>query len=200
LTREEPIKSDVHQSTLIDTTSVQEKQSKYDEINSRTKQSTNDTNTLPIYYLPPPPLYTSSSSSSSLRIDTSMNPYKLDLSTSLSSPSSYTPKIRNRHFSVGSYYDNKTTTVTMHPNHTLYIIGSAPVSPLSRASTTSSESHYHLHHHSPVSYGNIPLNALRRVNPFLETNSYTSNYEYQRSSSLNRDDDHQRTFPVKNLF
>jgi hypothetical protein len=192
----EPIKTDIYQSTLMETT-AQEKQSKSNEVNSLTKQSNNDTNTLPIYILPPP-LY--ASTSNSLRIDTSTNPYpyKLDLSTS-SSPSSYTSKIRNRHYSVGSYYDNKTTTVTITPNNTLYIIGSAPVSPLSRTSTTSSESHYHLHHHSPVAYGNMTLNALRRVNPFLETNTYVSNYEHQRSPSLNKDD-HQATMPVKSYF
>ena len=109
----------------------------------------------------------------------------------LTSPSGYTSKIRHRHYSVGSYYDNKTTTVTVHPTHAFYFLGSAPVSPLSRTSTTSSESHYHIQHHthqSPLSYDNVSLNALRRVNPFLD-----SNYDHRqptdyRSSSLNREE------------
>ncbi|CAF4408939.1 unnamed protein product, partial [Rotaria magnacalcarata] len=89
--------------------------------------------------IPPPPMYTSAQKSSSLHIDISTYPsiHNYELSTHQysdvalsSSPSSYTPKIRHRHISVGSYYDNKTTTVAIHPNHTLYIVGSAPVSPL----------------------------------------------------------------------
>ncbi len=198
--KEEPIKTDVHRSTIIDTL-LQEKESKSNEINSSLKQTINDLNTLPIYILPP--LYTTIEKPSTLRIDTTNNPSNdkwdssfhqySDLSTS-SSPSSYTSKIRHRHYSVGSYYDNKTTTVALHPNHTLYLIGSAPVSPISRTSTTSSESHYHIHHHSPVSYVNVKLNALRRVNPFLETNAFISNYEYQQSASLNRDE-HYQTIP-----
>ena len=180
---EEPIKTNVHQST------VPEKPSKPTEINS-------SPNTLPIYILPP--LFAAAEKSPSLHIDTSnhshmykwdssVNQYS-DFSTS-SSPLSYTSKIRNRHYSVGSYYDNKTTTVALHSNNTLYILGSAPASPLSRTSTTSSDSHYH----SPVSYGNLTLNALRRVNPFLDTH-----YEYKRSSSLNRADQYQ-TMPVSNF-
>jgi hypothetical protein len=190
-TTQESIKSDVYQSPIIQT-SLQEKELKSNQINFLPKQTTiNDTNTLPIYILPP--LYTTIDKSSTLHIDTTNNPSNYqysDLSTS-SSPS-YTSKIRHRHYSVGSYYDNKTTTVTLHPNHTLYIIGSAPVSPISRTSTTSSESHYHMHHQSPVSYGNATFNALRRINPFLETNTFISNNEYSRSSSLNRDENYRK--------
>ncbi len=194
LTKEAPIKTDdVHQSTIIQT-SLQDKESKSNLINSSSKQTIkNDTNTLPVYILPP--LYTTTATaaaaaekSSTLRIDTATNPSRYqytNLSTS-SSPSSYTSKIRHRHYSVGSYYDNKTTTVAMHPNHhTLYIIGSAPVSPINRTSTTTSnESHYH----SPVSYGNVTLNTLRHVNPFLETNPFLPNYERSLSSPLNREE------------
>ncbi|CAF1582382.1 unnamed protein product [Adineta steineri] len=163
---------------------------------------TTDNNVIPIYILPP--LYTTSQSdehSTSLHIDTSDNLEKWNTVihhfSDLSSPSAYTSKIRHRHYSVGSYYDHKTTTVTLHPNHSMYFLGSAPVSPLSRTSTTSSESHYHIHHYpSPISYDNVSLNALRRVNPFLDTNTYSpsvSNYNYRRtteyrSSSLNRED------------
>jgi hypothetical protein len=190
----EPISNDIRQSTINETL-LSEKKSHSKEIPLLPKESTNYTHTLPIYI--PPPLYKTVEDPSTLHIDTNTNPssyrwdssrhHYSDFSTS-SSPSSYTSKIRHRHYSVGSYYDNKTTTVALHPNHTLYIIGSAPVSPISRTSTTSSESHYHMHHHSPVSYGNVTVNALRRVNPFLETNTFVSNYEYPRSSSLNRDD------------
>jgi hypothetical protein len=113
----------------------------------------------------------------------------------LSSPAFYTSQIRHRHYSVGSYYDHKNTS-SLHPHRTLYLLGSAPVSPLSRASTTSSESHYHVHHHSPLSSDNISLNALRRVNPFLESNihpSSISNYDYKRPSSLHRDESNRTT-------
>jgi hypothetical protein len=154
---------------------------------------TTDNNILPIYILPP--LFTTSKSeepSSSLHIETNDNFQKWDSFVNqfsgLTSPSAYTSQIRHRHFSVGSYYDNKTTTVALHPNHVHYILGSAPVSPLSRASTTSSESHYRHHHHSPITYDNISVNALRRVNPFLESNpDYTQTTNY-RSSSLNREE------------
>ncbi len=167
-----------------------------------TTKTTDNNNILPIYILPP--LYTTSIStqpSSSLHIDTSDNIPKWDSVayqfSDLASPSGYTSKIRRRHYSVGSYYDHKTTTVTIHPNHSLYLLGSAPVSPLSRASTTSSDSHYHIHHYpSPISYDNISLNTLRHVNPFLDSNAYSSsvsNYNYRRtseyrSSSLNREE------------
>jgi hypothetical protein len=160
---------------------------------------TTDNNILPIYILPP--LFTTTTtalisdepSSSSLHIDTNNNFEKLDSFihqfSDLTSPSSYTSKIRHRHYSVGSYYDNKTTTVTLHPNHPFYFLSSAPVSPLSRASTTSSESHYHIHHHSPITYDNISSNALRRVNPFLQSNNNDSKQSTDyRSSSLNREE------------
>lgn len=130
-----------------------------------------------------------------MHIDTNNNFQKWDSFIhqfpDFASPTGYTSKIRHRHYSVGSYYDHKTTTVTVNPNHTYYFLGSAPVSPLSRASTTDSESHYHLHHpyQSPMIYDNVSVNALRRVNPFLESNTYanfdsrqTTNY---RSSSVN---------------
>ncbi|CAF2399841.1 unnamed protein product [Rotaria sp. Silwood2] len=192
---EEPIKTDISQSTMIQTTLQSH------ENNSLPKQTTTiEYITSPSYILPP--IYTTTEKSSSLHIDTSndTNSYKWESSNyqypnlSLSSsPSSYTSKIRHRHYSVGSYYDNKTTTVTLHPNHTLYLLGSAPVSPLNRTSTTTCESHYHLHHHSPLSYGTIPLNTFRRVTPYIETNTtLTSNSEYQQSSSLNKTD-HNRT-------
>jgi hypothetical protein len=141
-------------------------------------------------------------SSSSLHIDTNNNYQKWDSFIhqfpDLTSPSSYTSKIRHRHYSVGSYYDHKKTTPTtntnaLNPNHTFYFLGSAPVSPLSRTTTTNNESHYHIHpppppppHHSPISYDNVSLNALRRVNPFYESNTYSNN-DY-RSSSLNREE------------
>jgi len=156
----------------------------------------NDNNILPIYILPP--LFTtttliSDEPSSSLHIDTNNSFQKFDSFihqfSDLTSPSSYTSKIRHRHYSVGSYYDNKTTTVTLHPNHPFYFLSSAPVSPLSRASTTNSESHYHIHHHSPITYDNISSNALRRVNPFLQSNNNDSKRSTDyRSSSLNREE------------
>jgi hypothetical protein len=150
----------------------------------------NDNNILPIYILPP--LYTTSKlvepSSSSLHIDTDNNFQKWDSFvhqfSDLTSPSAYTSKIRHRHYSVGSYYDNKTTTVTLHPNQPFYFLGSAPVSPLNRTSTTNNE----LYYHSPLSHDNISLNALRRVNPFLESNNdYKPPTDY-RSSSLDREE------------
>jgi hypothetical protein len=157
----------------------------------------NDNNILPIYILPP--LFTTTTTtlisdepSSSLHIDTNNSFQKFDSFihqfSDLTSPSSYTSKIRHRHYSVGSYYDNKTTTVTLHPNNTFYFLGSAPVSPLSRASTTSNESHYHIHHHSPITYDNISSNALRRVNPFVQSNNDTKRSTDYRSSSLNREE------------
>lgn len=207
---EEPIKNDIHRSPITQTL-IEEKESKSNPINISSQQTaatttTNEMTTLPIYI--PPPLFTLTEKSPTLRIDTNTNPsntYKWDSSlyqysspSTSSSPSSYTSKIRHRHYSVGSYYDNKTTTVALDPNHTLYIIGSAPVSPISRSSTTSSESHYRIHHHhSPISYGNVPYNALRHVNPFLETNTFITNYEHTRSSSLNRDENY-RTIPSSN--
>ncbi|CAF1156252.1 unnamed protein product [Rotaria sordida] len=145
--------------------------------NEKQISSTNN-NVLPIYILPP--LYTTSTinePSLSLHINTNNNNIQkwnssITQYSDLSSPLVYTPKIRHRQYSVGSYYDNKTTAVNLNPN---YFLGSAPVSPLSRTSTTSSESHYHIHqHHSPTSYDNISLNALRHVNPFLESNINSS--------------------------
>jgi hypothetical protein len=174
----------------------------------------NESNLLPIYILPP--LCTTSTFaidsspmeiSSSLRIDTSDNIQKWDTlihqMSDLSSPSLYTSKIRHRHYSVGSYYEHKSTTVALHTNHTLYLLGSAPVSPLSRTSTASNESYYQ---HSPISYENISLNALRRVNPFLDVNLQSSsitNYDRSRtidqciSSSCHHRDEHQRSMTAK---
>lgn len=129
--------------------------------------------------------------SSSLHVDTSnySTMYRYDSKInqypefSLSSSSSaYTPKIRHRHFTVGSYYDNKTTTVALHTNHALYILGSSPVSPLSRATTC--ETHYH----SPISYTNTPLSTLRLMSPYIETNTLLPTYDYQRSPASTRDD------------
>jgi len=150
----------------------------------------NDNNILPIYILPP--LYTTSKlvePSSSLHIDTDNNFQKWDSFvhqfSDLTSPSAYTSKIRHRHYSVGSYYDNKTTTVTLHPNQPFYFLGSAPVSPLNRTSATNNE----LYYHSPLSHDNISLNALRRVNPFLESNNdYKPPPIDYRSSSLDREE------------
>ena len=85
------------------------------------------------------------------------------------SPSVYTPKIRYRQYSVGSYYDNKTKIVGLTPN---YFLGSAPVSPLNRISTSSNESHYY--QRSPSSYDNLSSDPLRHVNPFYELNTYSS--------------------------
>lgn len=134
---------------------------------------------LPIYILPP--LYTTTATPleppTSLHINTIDNFPKWETAirqySELSSPLTYTPKIRNRQYSVGSYYDHKTSGVTLNPN---YFLGSAPVSPLSRASTNSSESHFHVQHHhlSPTSYDNVSFNALRRINPFFETNTYST--------------------------
>ncbi|CAF4737167.1 unnamed protein product [Rotaria socialis] len=157
-----------------------------------TTATVSDNTVLPIYILPP--LYTTSTQpSTSLHINTNDTIPKWESSlcqySDLSSPSIYTPKIRHRQYSVGSYYDHKTTTVTLTPN---YFLGSAPVSPLSRASTTSSESHYHIHqHHSPTTYDNVSVNALRRVNPFFESNAYTTIIETNDSHSAplsNRED------------
>lgn len=189
LTSTKESKVDADQSAVTQVLS-EEKLLQSTETHSSLNPTRNDQNTLPIYILPP--LYPTTEKSSALHVNTSTNsslyqsgsyshPYD-----NLTSPSSYTSKIRHRHICVGSYYDNKTTTVAIHPNHTLYILGSAPVSPLSR--TSASETHYH----SPISYGNLTFNALRRVNPFLETNTMLSNYDYQRSPSLYRDD-YQRT-------
>ena len=133
---------------------------------------------------------------SSLHIDTNNNFQKWDSFIhqfpDFASPSGYTSKIRHRHYSVGSYYDHKTPPKTIYPNHTYHYLGSAPVSPLSRTSTSDNESHYHLHsYHSPLIYDNVSLNALRRVNPFLEPPSTAySNIDhrrtnYYRSSSVN---------------
>ena len=195
-------------SETLSSTSSLENKSNANEINSPLKQTSNDNQTLPIYILPP--IYTSTATtgnSSTLRIDTNTNPstyrwnsslhHYSDYSTLSSPSSSYTSKIRQRHYSVGSYYDNKTTTVALHPNNTLYIIGSAPVSPISRTSTTSSETHYHIVHHSPVSYGAVAFNALRRINPFLEPTTFTSNYDYPPSSpSMSRNDYYRVTSPT----
>ena len=143
---------------------------------------------MPIYILPP--LYTTSESyetPSSLHIDTNNNFEKLDSFihqfSALTSPSAYTSQIRHRHYSVGSYYDHKTTTVTVHPTHPYYFLGSAPVSPLNRTSTTTTTT-TDLHYHSPLSYDNVSTNALRRVNPFFDSRR-EANY---RSSSLNREE------------
>ena len=172
----------------------------------------NDSNILPIYILPPlyttakstTPLPSSSSSpplpapvsSTSLRIDTENNFQKWDSFIhqfpDYVSPSGYTSKIRHRHYSVGSYYDNKTPPKTVYPNHTYYYLGSAPVSPLNRTSINDNDSHYHLHsYHNPLIYDNAASNALRRVQPFLEPPPSTySNVDhrqtgYYRSSSVN---------------
>lgn len=143
-------------------------------------------------YVPSSSANNTSTSSPSLRVDTSSpapewsffsSPYS-DLAYS----SSYTSKIRQRHISVGSYYDNKTTTVTLHPTHPLYLLGSAPVSPRNRpGALTTNEFHYTRRHHSPISTGAATYNALRRVNPFFDNNVYASNDEHRRSSSLHRD-------------
>ena len=143
-------------------------------------------------YIPSPSANATSTPSPYLHVDTSnpapewsffSSPYS-DLAYS----SSYTSKIRQRHISVGSYYDNKTTTVTLHPTHPLYLLGSAPVSPRNRPGTlTANEFHYTRRHHSPISTGAATYNALRRVNPFFDNNVYASNDEHRRSSSLHRD-------------
>ncbi|CAF3569819.1 unnamed protein product [Rotaria sordida] len=204
MSTEEPIKTDVNQSTS------EEKILQSNENNFLSKQIINEHNTLPTYNLPK--FYTTTEKSSSIHIDTSNNKNmynwessnhhypNLSISSSPSSP--YTSKIRHRHYSVGSYYDNKTTTVTLYPNHTLYLLGSAPVSPLNRTSTTTCESHYHLHHHhSPLSYGTMPLNTYRRINPYTETNTLISNSEYQplSSTSIDKNEHYQTTIiqPMK---
>ena len=167
--------------------------------------TSNDRNTLPIYIPPPLPTYPTDNAFS-LHVDTfsradrwntlALYPYAADLS---SSPS-YTSKIRRRHYSVGSYYDNKTTTVTLHPVHPFYLLGSAPVSPLSRpivtaTTTTTSDAHYLRRHHSPVSYNNASFSALRRITPFFDPYAYGGNSDYQRSSTWYRDDHHYETIP-----
>ena len=141
--------------------------------------------TLPIYMLPP--LYTTSGMKNTGSSMVSTSPATLHIETGdehlqkwdalisqLTSPSLYTSKIRHRHYSVGSYYDHKSGNVPLHSNHTLYLLGSAPVSPLSRASTTSNDSHYH---NSPIS-----LTPLRRINPFID-----ANYD-QHQSSIRRNE------------
>lgn len=210
LTTEDPSMNFVQHLTTSETlssTSSLENKSNVNEGNSSFKQTSNDHQILPIYILPPVYTTTTTGNSSTLRIDTNTNPstyrwnsslhHYSDYSTLSSPSSSYTSKIRQRHYSVGSYYDNKTTTVAIHPNNTLYIIGSAPVSPISRTSTASSETHYHILHHSPVSYGSVAFNALRRINPFLEPTTFTSNYDYPSiSPSIDRNDHYRVTSPV----
>ncbi|UJR36375.1 hypothetical protein I4U23_029099 [Adineta vaga] len=189
----------VPSSTSTESSSPQEKELKATEINSSSNQNINDNTTLPIYISPSINTTTTTDKSSSLRIDTFSNPFASQWDSynrrypDLISPTSYTPKIRHRNFSVGSYYDNKTTTVAIHPNHTFFILGSAPVSPLSRTSATSHDPHYYVQHHSPIGYEDVPYNALRRVNPFLETNEYLSPHNYKRSTSLTRDDPYRTT-------
>ncbi|CAF1338541.1 unnamed protein product [Adineta steineri] len=192
----EPMENDIHHHSSFIETSLQDRQSKPNELTSSLKQTINDNSTLPIYILPPVDT-TTKETSSSLHIDTYNNPFSDQWNSyerrypDLTSPS-YTPKIRHRHFSVGSYYDNKTTTVAIHPNHTFFILGSAPVSPLARSSTANHDSHYYVQHHSPISYETIAYNALRHINPFLDTDPYLSPYGYQRPSpSLNKDDSYQ---------
>ena len=149
--------------------------------------STENSHTSPVYP-PSPSSHETFTPSSYLRVDT-FNPstewsFFSSNYTDLLPSSSYTSKIRQRHFSVGSYYDNKTTTVTLHPSHPLYLLSSAPVSPLNRPGTlTTSEFHYRPRHHSPISTGAATYNALRRVNPFFDSHAY----EHRRSSSLHRD-------------
>ena len=153
-----------------------------------------------------PPLYTTTpyrdAPSPTLHIDTDEQIQKWDTVVcqwpDLTSPSLYTSKIRHRHYSVGSYYDYKTTTVALHLNQTLYLLGSAPVSPLSRASTTSNDSFYQQHqqHASPICYDAISLNALRRAHPFLDSRIHSSsiaNYDHSRTI-----DDRASTFSREN--
>ncbi|CAF0782207.1 unnamed protein product [Adineta ricciae] len=204
MSSKEPIDSHVQSSTLAETSSPKEKQSKPIEINSSSNTNIDENTTLPIYISPPintttTPTTTAADKTSSLRIDTSSNPFASQWDSynrrypDLISPTSYTPKIRHRNFSVGSYYDNKTTTVAVHQNHTFFILGSAPVSPLSRTSAPSNESLYYVQHHSPIGFENVPYNALRRINPFLETTDYISRSDYRRSPSLTRDDPYRTT-------
>lgn len=63
---------------------------------------------------------------------------------SLAAYPSYTSKIRQRHFSVGSYYDYKTTVVSVHPIHPVYFLGSSTLSPINRPSSSAmiNEVHY----------------------------------------------------------
>ena len=172
---------------------------------SKPTVSTNETSILPIYMIPP--LYTTTpyrdSPSPTLHIDTEEHFQKWDTMVrqwpDLTSPSLYTSKIRHRHYSVGSYYDYKTTTVALHSNHTLYLLGSAPVSPLSRASTASSDSFYQQQQHpTPICYDAISLNALRRAHPFLDSRIHSSsssiaNYDHSRTI-----DDRASTFSREN--
>jgi hypothetical protein len=176
-------------------TSITDRQSiataKPDPISSFIPASTEESYTLPVY-IPSPSANQTSTPSSYLRVDTSSPPSQWSFFSApysdLAYSSSYTSKIRQRHISVGSYYDNKTTTVTLHPSHPLYLLGGTTVSPLSRPGThTKGEFHYPRRHHSPISTGTATYNALRRVNPFFDNNVYASNDEHRRSSSLHRD-------------
>ncbi|CAF0889965.1 unnamed protein product, partial [Didymodactylos carnosus] len=90
----------------------------------------------------------------------------IDELSSTSSPSSYTSKIRHRQYSVGSYYDHKSTTTATHHHHTC-LLGSAPVSPIGRNDILNT----FVVRHSPVSLGSAALSALRRMNPFMETSA-----------------------------
>lgn len=109
----------------------------------------------------------------SLRVDTSNSTPDWTFfsypSSSLSHTfTTYTPKIRQRHFSVGSYYDHRSSAVSLHPTHPLYLLTSAPVSPLT---STSTDLTYRRRHPSPISYGAATFSALRRVNPFFDNYS-----------------------------
>jgi hypothetical protein len=197
ISTKEPIESHAQSSTLSESSS-QQGESKAIKADSLSSQASNERNTSP-NYIRPSVATTDAENASSLHVDTSNNPFASQWDSynrrypDLISPSSYTPKIRHRHFSVGSYYDNKTTTVAIHPNHTFFILGSAPVSPLGRISTANSDSSYYVQHHSPLVYETIAYNTLRRVSPYVDSNDYVSPYEYTRPSSLTRDEPYRTT-------
>jgi len=112
--------------------------------------------TVPIYVLPP-----------SLQINVENDSHH-EIPNELTSPSYYTSKIRHRHYSVGSYYDHKSTSVTLQNNHPLYLLGSAPVSPLNRLSTitktkTTNDSFYS---HSPMALNPLmDVDEHRQISP-----------------------------------
>ena len=149
------------------------------------------------------PVSLASSSPSPLRVDTSHSSPQWTFFTHTAANladtlPSYTSKIRQRHFSVGSYYDNRMTTITLHPTHPYYLLGSAPVSPLNRPSpsTTCADLSNRRRHQSPISYGTATFNALRRVNPFFDT--YSSPLPRDADDDQHVGEQQQRT-PVMDL-
>ena len=137
--------------------------------------------------------------SSPLYVNTSMSnffsyPKSSTLSNfSLSAMPSYTSKIRQRHFSVGSYYDNKKTVVTLHPIHPIYLLGSTSISPLNRPSSVALNEIHYLRRpqiaNSTVNTLSPPLPPPPSINTYIETTNTRhveeTNFPF---SSLQRDE------------